>query len=242
MAHSAKARRSVPAKLRSILEVVRDNHASTVQDIAGHTGFSEPVVDRWTRRLTAWRLLEPIENGWYRAGLALRLSGAGDPPTATGFLAELAGVVPGKVRLGVLCGSWVSYVERRASGPGRLTAAGVRPADTVAMGQALLAFGADHGAAVEHASRGRVAHTLAVTKLSGTAITRRRGKGFRVAVPVLGATGVALLAIEVTTSDLGDGFPPVLAALVSASGRLTRDPALQDGTADGFTSLGEPPS
>jgi hypothetical protein len=48
-------------------------------------------------------------------------------------------------------------------------------------------------------------------------------------VPVVGPAGVALLAIELTTPDLGDGFPTVLSALVAASRRLAADPAVQGG-------------
>ena len=243
MAHSAKAGRSVPPKIRTVLQVIRDDRASTVSDIAGLTELRMSVVDRWVRRLVDWRLLETDENGFYRGGLALRLTGSDVPATGPLFLPELAGVVPGKVRLGVLHRNSVAYVERKVTGAGRLTAAGVRPADAVALGHALVAFGAsdgtDRSAAVGHRSDGRVAHTLAVTRLSGTAIIRRRSQGFRVAVPVVGPAGVALLAIELTTPDLGDGFPTVLIALTAASRRLAADPAVQGGALEGSpTSAG----
>jgi hypothetical protein len=129
----------------------------------------------------------------------------------------------------------VAYVERRAPGSGRLTGAGLRPADAVAIGHALLAFSTHAGGHVpvaSHRPSGRLAHALAVTRLSGTAITRRRSQGFRVAVPVVGVAGVALLAIEATTPDLGDGFPAVFTALVAASRRLARELALPGGAVD----------
>jgi DNA-binding IclR family transcriptional regulator len=246
VAHSAKAGRSVPPKILNVLQVIGAGGAQTVPDLAALTGLPEPVVDRWTRRLADWRLLEPAESGSYRAGLVLRLTGDGRPATESGFLPELSGVAYGRVRLGVLHGSGVAFVERRvgtatapvATAPvatARLAAAGTRSPETTAIGHALLAFRSDQGAPSPVARQdlaGDVSseRALAVTRLSGVAITRRRrsGGGYRVAVPVLGDAGTAVVAIELTTPDLGDDFPSLLDALIASSRSTARRLALLD--------------
>jgi len=246
VAHSAKAVLSVPPKVLCILQVVGAGGAHPIPDIAVGSGLPRAVVDRWTPRLVGWRLLELTESGCYRAGLALRLTVGGALPAAAGFLPELAAVGRGRVRLGVLHRSGLGYLERMMSSAA-ITAAGSRRADTSALGLALLAFGADHGNSsvvsghppAGHRSSEKLHHALALTRLSGAAITRRsRGKGFRVAVPVLGSAGIALVAIESTVPNLGDAFPPALAALRAASGRLAQDPALQDRGADDPAAAG----
>ena len=241
MAHSAKAGRSVPPKILNVLQVIGAGGVQTVPDLAALIGLPEPVVDRWTRRLADWRLLEPAESGSYRAGLVLRLTGGGRPATESGFLPELSGVAYARVRLGVLHGSGVAFVERRvgtAMAPvatARLAAAGTRSAETTAIGHALLAFRSDQGARSPVASQhlaGDVSseRALAVTRLSGVAITRRRrsGGGYRVAVPVLGDAGTAVVAIELTTPDLDDDFPSLLDALIASSRSTARRLALLD--------------
>jgi DNA-binding IclR family transcriptional regulator len=217
-----------------MLQVVRAGGAHTVPDIAAASGLPQPAVDRWVRRLAGWNLLTGTENGFYRAGLALRLTGDES-------LSELAETPHGAVRIGVLHRSGIGYIER-TTGSASVTAAGSRRADTGALGHALLAFDADRDTdstvhqqrLAGHRSSEKLHRALALTRLSGVAITRRRarGKGFRIAVPVLDSAGFAVVAIERTIPDLDDSFPPVLAALQSASHRLSQDPALQAGGAD----------
>jgi DNA-binding IclR family transcriptional regulator len=232
VAHSAKAGRSVPAEILNVLQVLRARPAQTFPQIAEMTGLPEPVVDQWTRRLADWQLLEPAESR-YRAGLVLRLTGDGSPANAPGLLPALSAVATDEVRLGVLHPGGVAYVEQRPGSAGPLTAAGTQSAADSALGHALLAFRSDHRVPSPAAqprsggvdSGGKLAHALAVTRLSGVAITRRRtrGRGFRVAVPVLASDGSAVLAVELPTGDLGDGFPSLLAALVAASRKVARD-------------------
>ena len=112
MGHSAKVGRSVPPKILRILRMISAGGAQTVPDLAALTGLTEPVVHRWTRRLADWGLLEPTESASYRAGLVLRLADDGTPATASGFLPERSGLTPGRVRLGVLHGNRVAFVER----------------------------------------------------------------------------------------------------------------------------------
>jgi DNA-binding IclR family transcriptional regulator len=240
--HSAKVGRSVPPKILGILEVISAGGAQTVPNLAALTGLTEPVVDRWTRRLADWRLLEPTESASYRAGLVLRLTGDGTSATAAGFSPGRSGLTPGRVRLGVLHGGGVAFVELRmatARAPtAGLAAAGTRTAATTAMGHALLAFRSEMAAPSPIAQRQpadtlsceKLARALAVTRLSGVAITPRRttGGGYRVAVPVVGGTGTAVVAIELTAPDLGDGFPPLLDALIAASRSTARRLAVLD--------------
>jgi hypothetical protein len=47
-------------------------------------------------------------------------------------------------------------------------------------------------------------------------------------VPVLGRAGVAVVAIGLTATDLGDGFPQLLDALIAASRRTAHRLALLD--------------
>ncbi len=242
MGHSAKVGRSLPPKIMGILRVISTGGAQAVPDIASLTGLTEPVVHRWTRRLADWGLLEPTESASYRAGLVLRLADDGTPATASGFPPERFGRTPGRVRFGVLHGNRVAFVELRmatAWAPTeRLTAAGTRSAETTAMGHALLAFRSDKGAHSPVAQRQpadvmsneKLALALAVARLSGVAITPRRTSagGYRVAVPVLGGAGTAVVAIELPVPDLGDGFPPLLDALIAASRSTAHRLALLD--------------
>ncbi len=264
------AGRSVPPTILNVLEVVRAGRAHTVHDIAELSELPEPDVARWTRRLADWRLLEATESGSYHAGLVLGLTGDGSPLGAAGFLPELSGVTHGRVRLGVLHRSGVAYVEQRplAAAGSRsavpLVAAGSRSAEGSALGHALLAFRSEQGtpspvarqqpadpptgstvrSAADDASVEKLALALAVTRLSGVAITRRRrrGRGFRVAVPVRGAAGTAVVAIELTTRDLGEGFSVLLDALFAASRSLARRLDLPDGdgTGDFAAHVGRP--
>ena len=243
MGHSAKVGRSLPPKIMGILRVISTGGAQAVPDIASLTGLTEPVVHRWTRRLADWRLLEPPRVLPDRAGLVLRLADDGTPATASGFPPERFGRTPGRVRVGVLHGNRVVFVELRmatAWAPTeRLTAAGTRSAETTAMGHALLAFRSDKGAHSPVAQRQpadvmsneKLALALAVALiLSGVAITPRRTSagGYRVAVPVLGGAGTAVVAIELPVPDLGDGFPPLLDALIAASRSTAHRLALLD--------------
>ncbi len=146
----------------------------------------------------------------------------------------------------------------------QLVAAGSRPAAASAIGHALLAFRSEQGtpspvarqqpadpptgstvrSAADDASVEKLALALAVTRLSGVAITRRRrrGRGFRVAVPVRGAAGTAVVAIELTTRDLGEGFSVLLDALFAASRSIARRLDLPDGdgTGDAAAPVGRP--
>ena len=106
------------------------------------------------------------------------------------------------------------------------------------MGHALLAFRSDKGSPspvaprppADDMSNEKLTLALAVTRLSGVAITPRRTSdgGYRVAVPVLGGAGTAVVAIELTVPDLGDGFPPLLDALIAASRSTAHRLALLD--------------
>jgi DNA-binding IclR family transcriptional regulator len=234
----------VPDSILQILRTFTDDQERSIADLAGHSNV--PAAQRWANRLVHWRLLDRTDDGGYRAGLPLRLSSRGPAPASSGaastgpattnpasidpaatFVAELAVLTSGPVRLGVLHPHGVAHVQHLAGKHGWLTAARSEPAETVAIGHALLAFAQVSGAAGETRQLRSTGEelALAVTRMSGVAITRRRKrrKGFRVAVPVLATDGTAIAAIEVAVRSLHDDFPPILAALVSTSRRMAED-------------------
>ncbi|MCO1655565.1 IclR family transcriptional regulator [Pseudonocardia humida] len=243
--NSAESGRSVTSKITAILLTFTEGSEHSLTEIARLAGLPISTAHRLASELTSWRLLERTPCGHYRAGLPLRMIGTGDACPASiaerapCVLEDLSAATRSRTRLGLLRELEVSYIEKQP-GPGPVTAfspAATLPAHPTALGRALLAF-APTGVVEMTILRGlrpytphtvtspdRFRRALAVTRLTRVAVTRwelEQG-ACGVAMPVFGAGGEVLAAIELTVRDLGRELQPVMAALSIASRSLSRE-------------------
>jgi DNA-binding IclR family transcriptional regulator len=243
--NSTESGRSVTSKITSILMTFTEGSEHSLTEIARLAGLPISTAHRLTSELASWRLLERTEEGHYRAGLPLRVIGAGEactpsiPERAPCVLEDLAAATRSRVRLGVLRELEVAYIEKE---PGQrpvtaFSAAATLPAHPTALGRALLAF--SPASTVEMAimrglrpytvhtvtSPDRFRRALAVTRLTRVAMTRRELEASTcgVAMPVFGAGGEVVAAIELTVRELGHDVAPVMAALSIATRSLSRE-------------------
>jgi DNA-binding IclR family transcriptional regulator len=214
-------------------------------EIAQLAGLPISTAHRLTSELASWRLLERTRDGTYRAGLPLRMIGAGDSCTpdlrerAPCVLEDLARVTRCRTRLGVLEELEVAYIEKQ---PGlrpvsAFVPAATLPAHPTALGRALLAFAPASTVemTIMRGLRPYTPHTvtapdrfrraLAVVRITRVAVTRFELEATTcgVAVPVFGPGGDVVAAIELTVPDLGRELQPVMAALSIAARSLSRE-------------------
>jgi DNA-binding IclR family transcriptional regulator len=244
--NSAEAGRSVTSKITSILMTFTEGTEHSLTEIARLAGLPVSTAHRLTSELASWRLLERTDDGLYRPGLPLRMMGnvgSSCIPTlqerAPCVLEDLAAATRCRARLGVLHELEISYIEK-VPGPRPVTAfvpAATLPAHPTALGRALLAFGP--ASAVEMTiTRGlrpytpytvtspdRLRRALAVTRLTRVAVTRWELEvgTAGVAMPVFGAGGDLVAAIELTVHGLGRELQPVMPALSVAARSLSRE-------------------
>jgi DNA-binding IclR family transcriptional regulator len=244
--NSAEAGRSVTGKITSILMTFTEGSEHSLTEIARLAGLPVSTAHRLTSELASWRLLERTDDGLYHPGLPLRMMGnlgRSCIPTlqerAPCVLEDLAAATRCRARLGVLHELEVSYIEK-VPGPRPVTAfvpAARLPAHPTALGRALLAFGPP--SVVEMTitrglrpyttytvtSPARLRRALAVTRLTRVAVTRWELEvGMAgVAMPVYGADGDVVAAIELTLRGLGREIRPVMPALAVATRSLSRE-------------------
>ncbi|HTF49052.1 MAG TPA: IclR family transcriptional regulator [Pseudonocardia sp.] len=257
--NSIEAGRSVTSKITSILLTFTEGSEHSLTEIARLAGLPISTAHRLTCELASWRLLERTEDGYYRAGLPLRMIGAGDVGTASlqerapCVLEDLSAATRRRSRLGVLEDLEVAYIEKQP-GPRPVSAfkqAATLPAHPTALGRVLLAF-SPAGTVEMTIMRGlrpytpytvtapeRFRRALAITRLTRVAVTRweLEANTCGVAVPVFGPGGEVIAAIELAVHDLGRGLQPMLAALSIAARSLCRELA---GEAHANSSLGLP--
>ena len=243
--NSMESGRSVTSKITSILMTFTEGSEHSLTEIARLAGLPISTAHRLASELASWRMLERTEQGHYRAGLPLRMIGTGDtcPPSiaerAPCVLEDLSAATRSRARLGVLQELDVAYIEKQP-GMRPVTAfspAATLPAHPTALGRALLAF-APTGTVEMTIMRGlrqytkhtvtspdRFRRALAVTRLTRVAVTRweLEAGACGVAMPVFGAGGEVLAAIELTVRDLGTELQPVTTALQIASRSLSRE-------------------
>jgi DNA-binding IclR family transcriptional regulator len=255
--NSTEAGRSVTNKITSILMTFTEGSQHSLTEIAQLAGLPISTAHRLTSELASWRLLERTVDGRYRAGLALRTMGSGDScapalrERAPCVLDDLARVTRCRVRLGVLQELEVAYIEKQP-GPRPVSAfmpAATLPIHPTALGRALLAFapaslvemtilrGLRSFTPYTVTAPDRFRRALAVVRLTRVAVTRFELEATTcgVAVPVFGAGGEVLAAIELTVPDLGRELQPVMAALSIAARSLSRELAggrVNDGAGD----------
>ena len=118
--NSADAGRSVTSKVVAILETFSHGNLHSLTEIAHRTGLPISTVHRLASELAAHGILERTDDAQYRVGTTLKFLGSNDdaPPTvherARSVMEDLAATTHTDVRLGILEGLQVAYIEKRA--------------------------------------------------------------------------------------------------------------------------------
>jgi DNA-binding IclR family transcriptional regulator len=243
--NAAEAGRTVISKVVGILTAFTGGERLSLTEVARRADLPMSTTHRLTVELTQRRLLLRGADGLYQAGLALRrmCDQGGDEvhleDRANGVLEDLSATTGCAARLGVLRGVEVRWMEKRP-GPGaiaRFAPEAVVPACASAMGRVLLAFSpgaADTllddgtprpalGLDMSVESFRRVLHRVRVRQV---ATVRMRERWSAVAMPVFGAGGSAVAALELAVATSPERRPTtVLAPLSIAARSLSRDMA-----------------
>jgi DNA-binding IclR family transcriptional regulator len=252
--NSADAGRSVTSKVIAILMTFSHGCEYSLTEIARLSGLPISTAHRLASELTAWGMLERTDDGSYRVGSQLKViasRAAQVPPSfherARRVMEDLsAAATRATVRLGVFSDLEVAYIEK--SVPNRPVSPVFEPttlpAHATAMGKALLAFASPH-LVDQLIERGldrytpftvtapeRLRRALSITRLTRVAVARREldTAVSGVAVPVFGAGGAVVAALELLITDSQD-LRLVQPPLVVAARSLSRE--LQTGHARG---------
>jgi DNA-binding IclR family transcriptional regulator len=243
--NSADAGRSVTSKVVAILLTFNDGSLHSLSEIARLANLPTSTVHRLVTELAAWGLLERTPDVQYRVGEPLRSMGSQvmQAPSlqerGRRVMEDLSAATGSPVRLGVLHGGAVSFIEKRAGHqpvtPG--TQPRPLPAHASAMGKALLAF-SPPGMTEAVIARGLVACTpytltsgerlrkaLAAVRIAKIAVSRWElapGES-AVAVPVFYGGGNVVAALELSVRDLRNDLRSVQAALHVAGRSLSRE-------------------
>jgi DNA-binding IclR family transcriptional regulator len=244
--NSAEPGRSVTSKVVAILLTFTTGSAYSLTEIARLAGLSVSTAYRLAAELAQSGFLERTDEGHYRIGPNLRVLGAqasGLPPNlherARRVMEDLAAASgTAGVRLGVLSGVDVAFIDRPAGGrPASMSFEAVNlPAHATAMGKALLAFsppklvetliarGLKRYTPFTLISPERLRRSLQVTRLTRVAVARREldPDTVAVAVPVFGAGGHVVAALELQSFD-GDDVWHMQPLLIMAARTLSRE-------------------
>ena len=243
--NSAEPGRSVVSKIASILMQFTDSQVLTLTEIAHQTGLPVSTAHRLVTELTERRLLARTEGGAYQAGLALRIirGSAGDEPDvgsrARQVLEDLATVTQCRVRLGVLAGHEIAFMEKRphAAVVSAFTSDAVLPTLSSALGCALLAFSCDEvvtkvinsvlcaSPRTCTGSRDVFTAMLAEVRRAGMAIKPGGPDSGSCcfAMPVFGPGGEIGASLGLTVDDTSTTLRPLMGALTIAARSLSRD-------------------
>jgi DNA-binding IclR family transcriptional regulator len=224
----------VTSKVTAILMAFARGSTHSLTELAKLTGLPVSTTHRLANELAARRLLERTEDGAYRIGLPLRMIGAVTRGGATArpsiwgpaaaVMTDLATATRSPARLGTFAGAVVVEASAEPGADPSAAAVSDRPVWATALGRALLAF--SPAPLVEEVLAGRpmsggLRHALGVTRLTHVALVRGR-EGGTVAMPVFGAGGDLLAALELGVTDLRTGLAEARAALTVATGSLSR--------------------
>jgi DNA-binding IclR family transcriptional regulator len=235
----------VTSKITSILLTFTQGSEHSLTEISRLAGLPISTAHRLTAELASWRLLERTEDGRYRAGLSLRTIGSANSGPANiaerapCVLEDLSDATKCRARLGILTNLELQYIEKQ---PGlrptsAFSSAATLPIHPTSMGRALLAFSSTQ--VIETVilrglrsytpntvtSAVRLRRSLAVTRLTHVAVTRRELEPTLcgVAMPVFGAGGEIIAAIELALKEIDGNFSAQLTALTIATRSLSRE-------------------
>jgi DNA-binding IclR family transcriptional regulator len=245
--NSVDSGRSVTSKVIAILMTFSGGSEYTLTEIARLTGLPISTAHRLATELATAGLLERTDDGQYRVGMRLKaIAGQAVPVSASVYertrrvLEDLAAAATrSTVRLGVLDGLHVAYIEKTSDNRpvSMVFEPTVLPAHATAMGKALLAFAPMRVVEelIGHGLPRYTQHTVTVpqllrralsfTRLSGVAVWGREldPHTSAIAVPVFGAGGGVVAALEVAVQDSQDLRliqPPLVVAARSLSREL----------------------
>ncbi|QJY49979.1 helix-turn-helix domain-containing protein [Pseudonocardia broussonetiae] len=238
----------------------------TLTQIAARSGLPLSTVHRLVTELAGWQVLVRDEDGRYGAGPPLAAVASARPPAplldlrerAVPVMEELFRATASPVRVGVLEGTAVSYVEKtsRHRPVTRLSPAARLPAHATALGKALLAVAPTR--TLEAVLRSelrrytpgtitrpeRLRWLLRTVRMSGLALCDREldPTGRAVAAPVVVPSRSGTAAIEVAVSDLGRDVPSVRTPLALAAAWLSRELAVPVEPAARLSAAGGDPA
>jgi DNA-binding IclR family transcriptional regulator len=256
--NSADSGRSVTSKVIAILSAFSNGGAFSLTELARLTRMPLSTAHRLTSELVSCGMLERPTDGIIRVGGQLRgiASHARQvPPSfhdwARRVMEDLSAAT-GRcvVRLGILEDLRLNYLEKwPGNGPISVGPdSGSLPVHATAMGRALLAFAPSHVVASVLAqglpaytphtctSPDQLRHALSVIRLTRVAVCRHEYDLHTswVAVPVFGAGGRVVAALELSLGD-GADLRMVQPPLVVAGRSLTHD--LQSGAGHGRLTI-----
>ena len=261
--NSAEPGRTVASKTVAILKALSAGRGYTLSNLALQTRLPVSTAYRLLHDLAASPVVEQAPNGEYRPGPGLRvLAAVTIQPTlftrAPLVVDDLAEALQMTVRLGVICGTEIAYIEKSPGArPGTSFPNPARlPLHATALGKILLAFAPAVLSQLVAVRLPRFTpHTLTtVDELRHTlcsARARRFAMSYReldpvvcaVAVPVLDDSGGAIAAIEVHVPDfdvrtLADVVPALSVAARALSRELRCPP---EGSRSSCVGLGYAP-
>jgi DNA-binding IclR family transcriptional regulator len=242
--NAADPGRSVTSKVVAILQTFSQGDQHSLSELVHRTGLPMSTVHRLAMELVGYGILERVGDANYRVGAPLKAIGNvdDDPPTlqerGRAVMEDLVATTRCDVRLGILEGAQVAYVEKRAGhGPvSTPSTSGRLPVHATALGKALLAFSPLRTVDAVVA-RGLKRYTpdtvttpeglrraLAETRMTFVAVASRElaPNECGIAAPVFGAGGV-LAALELKVADLGIATERHRPALLVAARGLSRE-------------------
>jgi len=243
--NSAEPGRSVTSKVAAILLTFQADRKHSLTEIARLTGLPVSTVHRLVTELEGSGLLERTDDAEFRAGLSLQGFSCGTSyslgivEATRRALEDLATATQSSARLGILIGLQVVFIEKRCDG-GPVTTYGPGPrlpAHATALGKALLAFSPAE-VLDRIITNGLVRYTpytltdaeklrrcLATTRRTRVAFVRwefQQGIS-AVAVPVFGADGAVVAALEVTVPNLCVDLQAANCVLTVAARGISRE-------------------
>ena len=248
--NSTEAGRSVTSKVISILLTFTDGSSQSLTEIARLAGLPISTAHRLVNELVAWGFLERTDDGHYLTGVPLRVIGSVHIGQASSLherarrvMEDVATATRTSVRLGVLEGSGVAYIEKAVGHcpVSRFSDGRTLPAHATAMGKALLAFspaevvdatiahGLDRYTPYTLTTPDRLRRALSVTRLTRVALCRwelELGVS-TVAVPVFGGGGTVVAALELRVRDLRTELHVLQPVLTVAARGLSRELAMR---------------
>ena len=244
--------RSVTSKVAAILLTFQADDKHSLTEIARLTALPVSTAHRLVTELEGSGLLERTDDAEFRAGLPLQVLSYGTScspgilEAARCALVDLATAARARARLGILIGLQVAFIEKHCDYCPVTTVgqASKLPAHATALGKALLAFspaevidriitnGLERYTPHTLTDPEKLRRCLATTKRTRVAFVRSEfQQGISaVAVPVFGADGAVVAALEITVPNLCVDLQAANCVLTVAARGISRELLAVPGT------------